>query len=306
MDRLALGLASPIVTHNVGLNNAWELDAGVDDLVAIAQAADALGYHHVTCSEHFAYPADRVLHPGAGRYWDPLATLSWIGASTTNLRLATHVLVLPYHHPLELAKQYGTLDRMSNGRVVLGVGVGHLRVEFDQLGVPYGDRGARSDDALRALRAALSRREPVYEGTHFRFSDVVVDPCAVQERVPIWVGGSTYRSLRRAVAWGDGWAPYGLEHDELAALLARGRADGLFDGLFDGRPFELVLYAQPRVDPLGAPDAVTAQLRAYEAVGATMLNLRVVHDSRAHAIEQVAAMAELARREGQFLRPSPE
>lgn len=296
---LALGLASPVVTHNAGLNNEWELDAGVDDLVAVARAADRLGYHHVTCSEHVAYPAERVAHPGGGRYWDPLATLAWLGACTERIRLATHVLVLPYHHPLEIAKRYGTLDRLSGGRVVLGVGVGHLRTEFDLLGVPYADRGARTDDALRALRAALSVREPAYAGTHYSFSGVVVDPHAVQERVPIWVGGSTWRSLRRALAHGDGWAPYGLEHAELGALLGRARAEGLLDAR--ERPFDLVLYAQPRVDPLGQPAAVAARLRDYAAIGATILNLRVVHDSLDHCLEQLEAMRDLARAEGRFV-----
>src|SRR5262249_17529984 len=151
-------------------------------------AADALGYHHVTCSEHVAIPAHVAPVRGA-RYYDPLATFGFLAARTTRLRFLTHVLVLPYHHPLALAKRYGTLDRLSGGRLILGGGVGSLEEEFALLGVEFAARGPRYEDALRALRAAFGGREPRYEGRDYRFADVVVDPCAVQPRVPIWLGG---------------------------------------------------------------------------------------------------------------------
>jgi probable F420-dependent oxidoreductase len=287
-----LGLVTPVVTHNPGLNNPWELHATSDDLAAIAQGADRLGYHHLTCSEHVAYPRERVVAPGMGRYWDPLATFGFLAACTERIRFATHVLVLPYHHPLAVAKRYGTLDRLSGGRLILGVGVGHLEREFELLGVPFDDRGARTDDAIRALRAALSCREPVYSGSHYRFDGMIVDPHAIQPRVPIWVGGRTFRSLRRAVELGDGWAPYGLSRAEVAALLARGRDRGLFEPRVE--PLELVLYAEPRVDPSGEPDAVAATLGAYRDLGATVINVRVVHHSRAHCLEQLETLCAVA------------
>jgi alkanesulfonate monooxygenase SsuD/methylene tetrahydromethanopterin reductase-like flavin-dependent oxidoreductase (luciferase family) len=108
----------------------------------VAQAADQLGYHHLTCSEHVAVPVAAVARRGSA-YWDPLATLAFLAARTTAIRLATHVLVLGYHHPLAIAKRYGTLDRLSNGRLILGLGVGTLAEEFDLLGAPFADRGAR-------------------------------------------------------------------------------------------------------------------------------------------------------------------
>ncbi len=92
------------------------------------------------------------------RYWDPLATFGYLAAVTSRIRLATNVLVLGYHHPLEIAKRYGTLDQICAGRLVLGLGVGSLEEEFDLLGAPFGDRGARADDALAALRSSLSTR----------------------------------------------------------------------------------------------------------------------------------------------------
>ncbi len=122
-----------------------------------------------------------------------------MAARTTRIRLATMTLVLGYHHPLEIVKRYGTLDHVSGGRVILGLGVGSLKEEFDLLGAPFEDRGARADDALRALRAALTTNEPSYEGEFYSFGGLTVDPCALQPHMPFWIGGRTKRSLRRAV-----------------------------------------------------------------------------------------------------------
>ena len=133
----------------------WEETGTLADVVDIAREAERLGYHHLTCSEHVAIPVD-VAETRGGRYWDPLATFGYLAARTETIRLATHVLVLGYHHPLEIAKRYGTLDRVCDGRLVLGVGVGSLEEEFALLGAPFADRGARADDAMRAAGRALA------------------------------------------------------------------------------------------------------------------------------------------------------
>src|SRR4051794_32982181 len=193
---------------------SWEETGTFPDVIGIVQEADRLGYHHCTCSEHVAIPTDVAATRGA-RYWDPLATFGALSAHTTTIRFVTHVLVLGYHHPLAIAKRYGTLDRISNGRLVLGVGVGTLEEEFRVLGARFDGRGPVYEDAVRALRAAFGRREPAYDGPFHRFGGVVVDPCGVQERIPIWLGGRTPRSLRRALALGDGWDPFGLDVGQL-------------------------------------------------------------------------------------------
>ena len=113
---LKLSVATPVVTMLPG-SSGWTRDASIEDLAQIAEAADRLGYHHLTCSEHIALPAAERDRRGA-RYWDPLATLGYLAARTRRIRLATHVLVLGYHHPLEIAKRYGTLDKVSNGRLI--------------------------------------------------------------------------------------------------------------------------------------------------------------------------------------------
>jgi probable F420-dependent oxidoreductase len=283
------GLITPVVTLNPRVHNSWEETAGLEAIAAVAEAADRLGYHHVTCSEHVAVPTEVVPRRG-GRYWDPLATFGYLAARTTRLRLATHVLVLGYHHPLDIAKRYGTLDLVSGGRLVLGVGVGTLAEEFELLGAELDGRGARADDAIRALRASLSRREPTYHGEHFRYQGFVVDPCAVQERVPIWVGGRTTRSLRRAVELGDGWAPFGLGEAQLAAMLTRARQSAAW--VDRPAPLEVVLYPEPPLDPVAEPEQAREVVGRYEGLGATILNLRLRHRSLAHCLEQLQAMVE--------------
>src|SRR5204863_9687211 len=103
----------------------------------------------------------------------------------------------------------------SGGRLILGTGVGSLEEEFAMLGKPFADRGARGDDALRALRASLGKRTPAYHGTYYDYEGFVVEPHALSERVPIWVGGRSRRSLRRALELADGWSPFRLQLDEI-------------------------------------------------------------------------------------------
>jgi probable F420-dependent oxidoreductase len=254
------------------------------------QVAERLGYHHCTCSEHVAVPVDVAAVRG-GRYYDPLATFGALGARTSSIKFAAHVLVLGYHHPLAIAKRYGTLDVVTGGRVIVGVGVGSLEEEFELLGAPFADRGARADDAMAALRAALSQAEPEYHGEFYDFDGFLVDPCAVQARVPLWVGGRTYRSLRRAVELGDGWAPFGLRTADLAEMLKR--AAGTDAWAARTTPVDVILQNEHPLDPVAEPDRVAEQLARFTDIGATGVNVRFVHHSPAHYREQLAALATL-------------
>ena len=280
---MKLGIATPVVTNVAGAPLGWERDAGIEEIGQVAETADRLGYHHMTCSEHIGLPSTETERRGA-RYWDPLATFGYAAARTHQIKFATMTLVLGYHHPLAIVKRYGTLDHVSNGRVILGVGVGSLKEEFDLLGAPFDDRGARGDDALRAIRAAMSSNEPAYEGEFYSFSGLTVDPCAVQPHVPIWVGGRTKRSLRRAVTLADGWCPFYVSIDQAAEWLQS------FD-LPSG--FEVVMPADQPLDPVGAPDATREVLRALAAGGTTTVSARFVHHSFEHYLEQLHALAEL-------------
>lgn len=280
---MQIGIVSPVVVRYPGVASAWEATAGITDLARIATTADLLGFHHLTCSEHVAVPSD-IAEQRGGTYWDPLATLGYLAAVTARIRLVPQVIVLGYHHPLAIAKRYGTLDRVSGGRLTLGLGVGSLREEFELLGAPFEDRGARADEALLALRAALSAATPEFHGAYYDFAGFVVEPHAVQTRVPLWIGGRTLRSLRRAVSAGDGWVPFGLGGEELTALLERVELPPGFD---------VVLSAGRPLDPIGAPDATRRALARAASLGATITGASISASSTEHYCEQLAALREL-------------
>ena len=289
---LKLGIVTPVLTLLPRAHATWEETGTFADVVKIVREAERLGYHHCTCSEHVAIPVPVAETRGA-RYWDPLATFGALGARTQTIRFAAHVLVLGYHHPLAIAKRYGTLDEITAGRVILGVGVGSLREEFELLGASFEDRGARADDAMRALRAALSKREPEYHGPYYDFRGFVVDPHARQAHVPMWVGGRTARSLRRAVELGDGWAPFGLRTGELGEMLSRARDTPAWAER--ATPIDVVLQSEHPFDPLAEPDRVGDQLARFSEIGATGVNVRFVHHSPAHYAEQLSALTEVAK-----------
>jgi len=287
---LSVGITTPVLSMLPGAHGSWEPDGSIDDVAAIARSADRLGYHHLTCSEHVVVPTDVAVMRGS-RYWDPLATFGYLAALTSRVRFATNVLVLGYHHPLEIAKRYGTLDRLSAGRLILGVGVGSLQEEFELLGVPFADRGPRADDALSALRSSLSVSMPEYDGPYYRYSGVVVDPCALQPRVPLWIGGRTARSLRRAVELGDGWVPFGIRAADVSSMLAEARGTPAWAARTG--PLEVVLRNGRPADPLVDPKGTEGMVEKLVMAGATGLQLTFVHRSLSHYLEQIDAMADL-------------
>jgi hypothetical protein len=163
-----------------------------------------------------------------------------------------------------------------------------LQEEFDLLDAPFADRGERADDALRALRACLSQPEPAYHGTHYSFGGLVIDPCAVQARVPIWVGGRTRRSLRRAVSLADGWCPFGITLTQAREWLDR-------TGVPDG--FDVILGPNEALDPIQNPEGAAAALTEIADSGATIAAARFIHHSFQHYLEQLEALADVKRPE---------
>ncbi|GAB7070486.1 LLM class F420-dependent oxidoreductase [Mycobacterium hodleri] len=281
---MRIGLSSPVVVQVPGIASEWERFASIEDLASIADVADRLGYEFLTCSEHVAIPSADAETRGAV-YWDPLPTLGFLAARTVKIKLATSVLVLGYHHPLEIAKRYGTLDRVSSGRLVLGVGIGSLAAEFELLGARFDKRGARADDALRALRAALSTESPAYEGPFHSFSGMTVLPHAVQPRVPIWVGGRSVQSLRRAARFADGWMPFGLDASQIARLLHDVETPaGLEVVLGTGRP----------LDPEKDDGGTRRCLHDVSAAGATVVTCTVAARSAEHYCAQLSLLKDIA------------
>ena len=150
--------------------------------------------------------------------------------------------------------------------------------------MPFDDRGARADDALRALRAALSSNEPVYAGKYYSFGGLTVDPCALQPHMPIWIGGRTQRSLRRAVILADGWCPFNVPIATAAEWLQTRELPPGFD---------VVLPADQPLDPVKESEATVETLATMAAAGTTILSARFIHHSLEHYLEQIHALAEL-------------
>lgn len=280
---MRIGIVTPVLTRVPGAHNPWEATEGIETVARIAETADRLGFHHLTCSEHVGVPTDVASVRGA-TYWDPLATFGFLAARTRQIRFATQVLVLGYHHPLAIAKRYGTLDAVSGGRLILGLGVGTLREEFALLDAEFAGRGDRADDALRALRTAWAQRVPEYHGTHYDFSDMVLEPAAVQADVPFWIGGQSARSLRRATELGTGWVPFGIGLDDLRTML---------DAAPTPPDFEVILSSGV-LDPAGDAAGTHQRLERVTAAGATIIGASLKADDPQHYLEQLAALAEIA------------
>jgi probable F420-dependent oxidoreductase len=197
--------------------------------VEFAQGAEAAGFESLWTVEHVVVPAgyaSRYPYSPSGRMPgredapipDPLVWLAFLAGSTTRIRLATGILIVPQREPVVLAKELATLDHLSGGRLELGVGVGWLREEFDAIGVPFEERGRRTDEAVLAMRALWSEPTSSFSGEFFRFSDCISRPQPVRGYVPIHVGGHTEVAARRAGRIGDGFFPASGSHSELGHL----------------------------------------------------------------------------------------
>ncbi len=205
--------------------------AQADGAVTIGRAAEAAGFDSLWTVEHVIvpdgyrseYPYDpsgRMPGPDDSDIPDPLVWLTWVGAHTTTLRLGTGILILPQRNPIVLAKECATLDAMSGGRLLLGIGVGWLEEEFDALGVPFADRGRRTDEYVEAMRALWGEAKATYRGEFVNFERAISEPKPVNATVPIVIGGHSPVAARRAGRLGDGFFPGRGSNDELRALIA--------------------------------------------------------------------------------------
>lgn len=197
--------------------------AGRDQILETALAAEALGYDSIWVSDHVVVPDSHNVFGDV--FYDPLITLGFIASATSSIELGTSVMVLPYRNPLVLAKSVSSLDALSGGRAVLGVGSGWLRGEFEALGIDYAQRGQMTDEYIEIMKELWTNDSPSYEGEYFSFSGIRFEPKPVRKpHPPILVGGESRRSIERAARYGDGWHPVGLTPDELGAKAREVRA----------------------------------------------------------------------------------
>jgi probable F420-dependent oxidoreductase len=296
----AYGIQLPVQSLSTLFAEPWEASATPADLLAVARAADRLGFDYIACCDHVAIP--RRLAAAMGTTWyDPVATLAYLAAATVNVRLLSHVAVAGLRHPLVTAKQYATLDHLSGGRLILGVGAGHVLEEFQALGADFDRRGAVLDEVIDALRAAFADEFPSHEGEFFAFRDMAQRPRPAQPAPPIWVGGSSPAAVRRAAAKGDGWLPQGDPRHRLPGQIARLRELRELRG--EVRPLTIGAIAEPlyvgepdwdtgRRTLRGKAEGLAESLRAYGAMGVDQIQVRFRSRSRDELTDQMEAFAD--------------
>jgi probable F420-dependent oxidoreductase len=302
---LAYGIQLPVQALSVRTALPWEREhSTVDDLVHVARAADDAGFLYVAVCHHVAVPRGPAEAMGT-QWFDPVPTLAYLAGLTTRTRLMTNVYVVAYRHPLETAKAFATLDALSGGRVLLGVGAGHLEGEFDVLGIPFAERGRITDEAIDAIANAFTNEWPEHAGQQWKFADVGQRPRPVQRpRPPIWIGGSGRPALRRVAARGDGWIPQGTPRAQMAAdiefiLRERDRVRPgavpeigyITEYVYVGEP----TWEIPKYSVAGTPERIAESFNELGAIGVSHLQLRFASRSAAEQCDQIAAFgAEVA------------
>jgi probable F420-dependent oxidoreductase len=244
-----------------------------DAAAAFAMAAEANGFESLWTVEHvvvpsgyesvYPYSADgKMPGPEDSPIPDPLMWLAYVAAATDRIRLATGILILPQRNPVVLAKELATLDHLSRGRMILGIGIGWLAEEFAAIGVPFAERAARTDEHVAALRALWSD-EPTHHGEFSEFTDCIVRPRPAAGTIPIHVGGHSAAAARRAGRLGDGYYPVSRgSPSELADLFALARSKAAEAGR-DPDSIEMTTGGAAATGPIGLNEA-----RALADIGA--------------------------------------
>ncbi len=259
-------------------------EANAATLVEIAEAADTAGLDDLWVVDHIAIPPEDA-EGSQGRYLDPLATLAFLAARTQRIRLGTAVLILPYRPALPTAKWVATIQELSGGRLLLGVGVGWMRPEFQALGIPRHRRGALTDETLEFFHRCFSGEVVEANGQAFLFRPQPARP-------PLFVGGAAPHALERAVRWGDGWMPMASD----PAALREPVADLRERAAAAGKP-------RPEVIAMGALDlgdrsAAADQIGAFSEAGVDALIQTGRYSDAATARGRIEALAALRESQG--------
>ena len=269
--------------HSVNLHNCGYPDAAA----RLARAAEAAGFESLWVADHVVLPdppvAGRPMAPDM-RLLEPLVALAFLAAHTTRIRLATGVIILPQRQAVVLAKQLASLDVLSKGRVIFGLGVGWCEPEMRAAGAPFAERGRVADDYLAAMRALWTQPKPAHHGRYVSFDGVQAMPRPVQKPIPVVVGGRTPPAYRRAVTQGHGWYGFGLDLAETQKSVSALRDAAKLSS----RPAELGPL-EISITPSGFDVPDKAAIDAYAAAGVDRLILRARPDMDAVALERFAA-----------------
>lgn len=211
---------------------------------------------------------------------EPLMFMAFLAGQTSKIQIGISVLIVPYRNPVVTAKAISTLDFLSHGRVIVGMGSGWMKEEFDALGVPYAERGKQTDEYIHIFKELWTKEAPSFQGTYHQFSNITCYPQPVQKPYPpIWIGGNSKRAMRRALELGDGWQPGWSRPDQLAHELEEFKRVAERIGR-DPQKVELSLLrpiqildksAQTRRALIGTPEEVAEDIRQYQKLGVTHL-----------------------------------
>jgi probable F420-dependent oxidoreductase len=255
------------------------------NLIDFAQQAESLGYHSAWVSDHIAWPSeieskypysdDGSFAPPPGMPWlDPIGTMFFVAGCTERIRLGTSVLILGYRPPVLTAKAIASLDSVSEGRVILGVGVGWMREEFEVLGMPYDHRGQRADEMLQLFAELFAKDQPTWSGEYYQMPPIGFEPKPVNRRVPVWVGGDTEPAFRRVARYADGFHAAFQPINEVQAAWSRIRQLAVEAGR---DPSSLRLSLRLYLDPAssmpaaksiaGSKEQMLDTIGAWQAIG---------------------------------------
>ncbi|HEV7871229.1 MAG TPA: LLM class F420-dependent oxidoreductase [Modestobacter sp.] len=280
--------------------DTWIDGHGLGD---VAAAAEDAGFDMVSTTDH-PFPSQAWLEAGGHHAFDPFVSLAFMAAATTRLRLLTMIVVAGHRHPYITAKAAGSLDTLSGGRLVLGMGAGYQQPEFEVVGGSFTDRGKRFDASIPALRAAWTGEVLDRDDEYFPAHGHVMLPRPAQAGgPPIWIGGNSNVALRRVAELADGWIP--IEQSEEASAITKtpalGSADQLAERIAElrerrraaGRSTDVDVCFAPlgRRDPDGNAEAIAENVAAYAAAGAT----RLLVESRARSFADYLREVELYR-----------
>jgi probable F420-dependent oxidoreductase len=281
----------------ISLHNNWGIE-DVQAIVQLASRAEALGFASVWVHDH-VFNAGHVFHRiGDKPYYEPLTLLSYVAARTERVGLGTSVLVLPFHNPIRLAKTAATLDALSGGRLILGVGVGGVASESEAMGSPFAERGAITDEAIVIMKELWTKEDPSFAGKYYRFSSMKFSPKPQQQpHIPLLIGGNSRAAIRRAVRLGNGWHPSTRSPEVLSQgiryLHEQAHAAGRDIAEI---PVSLSIpLGQPTVrgDALGRdPAAIVEKIQVYADLGVQMIAIPGHTDNMT---EILSAMDMLAR-----------
>jgi probable F420-dependent oxidoreductase len=282
--------------------NRWDDWIAGHSIGELAAAAENAGFDMISSTDH-PFPDEKWLSGGGHHAFDPFVSLAFMAAHTTRIRLLTMLVVAGYRHPFITAKAAGSLDNLSGGRLVLGLGAGYQRAEFTVLGASFEDRGPRLDAAVTAIRTAWSGDVVSFDDPYYPAHGHVMLPRPAQpDGPPIWFGGNSARALKRVAEVGDGWMP--IEQSEAMAKITKTPALGLAEladrvGILSerrreaGRTGELSVSFAPtgKRDIEGNVEAIGGELSAYSAAGVT----QVLVESRARSFGDCLRELDLYR-----------